>query len=455
MDLKFKKIMAIVVLSVLAFNCYAEDAPEPNKPAIDKKVDPSSERSEVELITEPVPEGDKSTDQIEAELAREYYKDCVQNLKWALGIIVGLVVVLFGFVSFKGSKEHRETLADAKEALRDARSASDKARDYEEKAHERLSGIDKEVAIKLKEIEEKGKALVTELIQESEKQRETSREEAEKERKASELWNMGLRTLNAKDFESAANYFAAIAEIRQEDHAAYNNWGVALTKLSRTREGPKAEEILVEALEKCEKAVEIKPDYSPAYNNWGTALLDLARRKKGAESYELLRQAFEKYQKSVEIKPDNHEAYNNWGAALSELAKRKEGAESDELFRQAFEKYQKTLSIKSEYFLSFDNWGGGLLYQAQKKSGKEKQRLLDEATQMCLKADSIKKGEGAYNLACVYAILGDEEKCRKWLETGEKTGALDTYENVMKDADLESVRDKEWFKEIRWPGEAK
>jgi hypothetical protein len=115
MHSKLLKLVAIVVLLGVAFTCYAEDEPEPNKPAIVNAASPS-ENSEAELTAESVPEGDKSTDQIEAELAQEYYKDCVQNLKWALSIVVGLVVVLIGFVSFKGSKEHRETLADAKEA---------------------------------------------------------------------------------------------------------------------------------------------------------------------------------------------------------------------------------------------------------------------------------------------------------------------------------------------------
>ena len=80
---------------------------------------------------------------IEAELAREYYKDCVQNLKWALGIIIGFVLVFIGYAIFKSRREYRDALADVKEALRDAReacrearAASDKAREYEEKARE-------------------------------------------------------------------------------------------------------------------------------------------------------------------------------------------------------------------------------------------------------------------------------------------------------------------------------
>ena len=460
MDLKLTKLMAIVVLSVLAFTCFAEDEQEPNKPAI-SKAGLSAESSQ-ESTTQIVTEEDSSADLIEAKLAKEYYKDCVQNLKWALGIIIALVVGFVGYALFKNTREYRQALTDVKDALSqareacsEARQASDKARDYEEKAHERLRGIDKEVASKLKEIEEKGKALVTELIQESEKQRETSREEAEKERKASELWNMGLRAVNANDFESAANYFAEVVEIRLKDHAAYSNWGAALTELSKTREGPKAEEILAEALEKCKKAIEIKPDYSPAYNSWGSALLSLARRKEDAEADELFKQAINKYEKALQIKPNLYEAYNNLGNVFCELGNRKEGPEADELFKQAFEQYEKAVEIKPDKHQAYNNWGTMISKLAQKKKGENKTRLIVEAKEKCLKAELIKTGVAAYNLACLSALLGDEIECRKWLETSDKAGTLGTREKAMNDPDLESMRDKEWFKQLCWEDDAK
>ncbi len=463
MELKFKKIMAIVVLFGLSFTSYAEDEPEPNKPAIEKKADSSSERSEVELTTEPVPEGDNSADLIEAKLAKEYYKDCVQNLKWALGIIIGLVIVFIGYVSFKGSKEHREALADVKEALRDARSscdeareARDKARDYEEKAQERLTSIDKEIASKLKEIKERGEALITDMIQEAEKQREASREEAEKQRKISELWNEGLRAVKDEDFESAANYFGKIVkDLKVENQSVYYNWGNALSELAERKEGAESDELFRQSFEKYQKSLEIKPDKHEAYNNWGTGLSKFAQQKEGAEAEELFRQSFERYQKSVEIKPDQHEAYCNWGNALLYLARRKEGAESDELFRQSFEKYQKSVEIKPDKHEAYNNWGTALLELAKKKVDQERSRLLEEAKRKCLEAESIKKGEGSYNLACVCALLGDEKECERWLKIEKEAGTLPTRSHAMSDSDLESMWDKGWFKEIRWQDDAK
>ena len=80
-------------------------------------------------------------------------------------------------------------------------------------------------------------------------------------------------------------------------------------------------------------------------------------------------------------------------------------------------------------------------------------QLLDEAKDKCLKAESIKVGEGAYNLACLYSLLGNEKECEKWLKAGEKAGTLSTREHAMSDEDLKSVSSKPWFKKIRWKGE--
>jgi len=87
-----------------------------------------------------------------AEIRSEMYKDSVDSLKWALGIIIGLVVIFVGYTAFKDTREYRQAVADAKQALseareatKEARDASDRARECEEKAQERLSGIDEQV----------------------------------------------------------------------------------------------------------------------------------------------------------------------------------------------------------------------------------------------------------------------------------------------------------------------
>jgi len=165
--------------------------------------------------------------------------------------------------------------------------------------------------------------------------------------------------------------------------------------------------------------------------------------------------AAESFEKIVEqLKFEDSAVYSNWGVALYDLAKTKQGDEADKLFALACEKFEKATKIKPDYHNAYNNWGGGLLHWAVQKEGDKRKKLLEEAEEKCLKAEEIRTGEGAYNLGCVFALLGDEKQCRKWLKVGEKAGTLPSREEAMKDSDLKSVvRNKDWFKQLRWEGE--
>jgi len=440
--------IATIILS-FAFTCYGASVSEPNKP--------SAEKASPREVSSHAQNDSDAIRAAKAELQAEMYKDSADSLKWALGIIIGLVIIFIGYATFKSTREYRQTLADvkgalnqAREASKEARDASDRTRVWEEKAQERLRSIDKDVANKLKEIERRGKALITELIKEAEKQREVSREQAEKQRKISELFAKAMNADQNKNYTLAAEYYEQILRIEPTNVPALNNCGVALSYLAERKEGDEADKLFAQTCEKYAKAVQIKPDEEESYCNWGNALSDWAKIKEGDQADKLFAQACEKYAKAVQIKPDDEEYYCNWGAALSDWAERKEGDEADKLFAQACEKYAKAIQIKSDMYEVYNNWSHTLLDWSKKKTGKERKQMLGQAKEKCLKTESIKPGEGAYNLACVHALLGEEKECQKWLKTGEKAGTLVTREHAMADADLKSVRDKGWFKQIRW-----
>jgi tetratricopeptide (TPR) repeat protein len=174
---------------------------------------------------------------------------------------------------------------------------------------------------------------------------------------------------------------------------------------------------------------------------WNTAL-----RLGDEGKYE---ESCDKYAEIVKLEPDLSEAYNNWGVALRNLAELKG---DEKLFEQACRKYDLAIKIKPDY-LTYKNWGGALGNWAKLKIGKpEYEGLLKQAEEKDLKAESLKKGEGAYNLACIYASR-DKGKCREWLLVGQEAGTLLTRDEAMNDSDFENVRNEAWFKEIKWKGE--
>lgn len=354
---RFEKIVPVLALLTFTFSSYAQIESKPNKPVI-SRAPTSPERSQREIVEGPISVEHKPAAQIEAELAKEYYKDCVQNLKWALGMMVALFAGFVGYAVFKSKGEYKDALVnvkdvlrEAREACREAREASDKAGAYEQKAQERFANIDTEIAGKLKEIEEKGKESVADLIQ-----------EAERQRKISELWRKANHAYEAEDYKLAIDCYVQLLD---ED-------------------------------------------------------------------------------------PEDIESLINCGLALASQGEKEEGSTSDGFFERACRRFEQASRLRSDDDIIWSNWADALMTQSRKKSDEERIDFLHQAKEKCLKAEDIKVGAGAYNLACACSLLGQTEECKKWLKIGEAEGTLVTGQYATNDWCLENVRNEEWFKQIGW-----
>ncbi|WP_298763673.1 SIR2 family protein [uncultured Alloprevotella sp.] len=205
-----------------------------------------------------------------------------------------------------------------------------------------------------------------------------------------------------------------------------------------------AEEYL-EASEEYKAATELNPEYSEAYNNWGIALVKLAKTKSGSEAEELYKEAFEEYNLATTYKQDDHQVYYNWGVALMKLATIKSGNEAEELYEEAFEKYKLATTYKQDDHNTYDAWGVALVELAKTKSGSEAKKLLNEAIKKFQQA--VEYGGDAYNLACLYAIRNQKVEALKYLDIALSRKEI-TIDFVEQDEDWKELRNDPDFQDL-------
>ena len=215
----------------------------------------------------------------------------------------------------------------------------------------------------------------------------------------------------------------------------------------RASEEADAKRLFAEANEACEHALVIKPDSHEALNNWGIVQHGQAKRASEPDASRLFAEGGDKYARALAIKPEKHEALNNWGALLSEQARRANGEDASRLFVQAGAKYEAALTIKPDKYQALGNWGAMLVEQGRRASGEERERLFIEAERKLLSVSDLYKAK-TYNLACLAALRNQREKCRDYLNETKARGALPPKNHLNGDADLDSIRDELWFREL-------
>jgi tetratricopeptide (TPR) repeat protein len=286
-------------------------------------------------------------------------------------------------------------------------------------------------------------------------------------------YRLGRTLAKQGKFEQSVWHFKRSDEIKPDSYENYFSWGITLSEWAKTKQMPsmwrkprfapygseQSEKLFAEACAKLKKAIDIKPDSYEAYFYLGAVLSEWAKTSQvhsmpygSRQSENLLAQACENFKKATDIKPDFYEAWSNWGVTLWERAKINQGEQSEKLFAEACENFKKATDIKPDFFQAYSNWGI-MLWESAKRKKPSDENQSKKAIAMFMKVEELKKGAAAYNLACVWCVLGNEDECSRWLKIGEEEKMLPNRQYAIEDPDLEAFRDKEWFRRIRWKGE--
>jgi tetratricopeptide (TPR) repeat protein len=135
---------------------------------------------------------------------------------------------------------------------------------------------------------------------------------------------------------------------------------------------------LDEAIEHCQKAIEISPNRPQVYNNLGTILLWKGRRD----------DAITNFARAIQVQPDDAEARLNWGVALASQGKMPE----------AIALFKRALELKPDYTYAHFNLGIALASQG----------LLSEAIEHYQKAIQLNPdyAEAHYQLGTAFGLCG-------------------------------------------------
>ncbi len=247
-------------------------------------------------------------------------------------------------------------------------------------------------------------------------------------------------------YNKAISKYKEAVKLDPNDSHAFNNWGGSLSKLGDlVTDLSEKERVYKEAISKYEQAIELNPNNSSAFNNLGVALSKLAGLTSDLlEKEQLYKDSIIKYEEAIKLNPNYSRAYNNWGSSLSKLGDlASDLLEKEQLYKNSISKYEQAIELDTNYSDAFNNWGSCLSDLAGLTSDlSKKERLYREALEVLKRA--VELGGYYYNLACCYALLGEEKEALLTLK-----GSLEKQEInvafVEADSDWDRLRDNEDF----------
>ncbi len=173
-----------------------------------------------------------------------------------------------------------------------------------------------------------------------------------------------------------------------------------------------------------------------------------ARKSEGNKADQLFNRAYEDFAQAVEKDLLLAEALYNWGFALLNHAQTKTGEEAVKLFQDAIEKFNFCSTIAPNYLAAAIDCGVAFMDLARIKSASANDPLYERAKEQFNKANSIQAGTASYNLACIYGLRRDEDRCREALEDSRDHGVLPGEEDILNDPDLQNVKYYLWFSDF-------
>lgn len=173
-----------------------------------------------------------------------------------------------------------------------------------------------------------------------------------------------------------------------------------------------------------------------------------ARNSEGSKAEQLYRGAYQGFANVIQGNLMFSEALYHWGFGLLHEARGQQTEEAVETYEDAISKFSFCLLTNPNYLGAAIDGGVAFMDLARISPEQGRADLYKLAESFFDKACLIQKGSAAYNLACIYALGGDELACQKALQQAREFGSLPDVEAIVADDDLANVSQTAWFKDF-------
>jgi tetratricopeptide (TPR) repeat protein len=188
--------------------------------------------------------------------------------------------------------------------------------------------------------------------------------------------NLGLLLRDQGHIEEAMEHCQKAIQLNPNYSESPDSLGVALAAQGR----------FDEAIECYRKAIQINPNYSAALNNLGVALVAEGR----------FDEAIENYYKAIQLNPNNPKVLTNLGVALADKGR----------FDEAIKNYRQAIQLNPNFFEALNNLGHALTAQGRFDEAIEYYRQAIQVNPNSSDARSNPAGE-LNNLAWMLAASPD------------------------------------------------
>ena len=292
------------------------------------------------------------------------------------------------------------------------------------------------------------------------------------------LANEGVKSSNARAARAqwilAGRCYRQAAQIDPTDSEAFSGWGMALSLeawvLGRT-DLTAARAMFRQTGQKFEQALKLDPRNASAAFQWGIALSDEAKALADAVPSDLAgasilwKQARQKYALGLQLDPSDVKIVDNWGGTFAIEAGALAASNlpaARELWKQAYDRFEVAVRIDPKFVQASNNFAAAMLQELaallkaspelRYQADSEMIDLLQKVKKILLALENNAAGDGAYNLACMYALEGQATDAMQWLERSAVAGKLPEKSHIASDSNLDSLRNtpafRAWFEKL-------